>query len=60
MDANNSFPLDPPQQAALAAIVAKPELLQPDKSVIPAELDAVKKTIYPHILEGYSHGGLNE
>jgi hypothetical protein len=61
MNPDNSFPLDPPQLAALAAMVVTPELLQSESALISAQLASPKlstkrKTDY----EDYGHHGLNE
>ena len=61
MNPDNNFPLDPPQLAALAAMVVTPELLQTENTSIPAELVSPKTpTNRKSDYEDYSHHGLNE
>jgi hypothetical protein len=61
MNPDNSFPLDPPQLAALAAMVVTPELLQTENATDQAELVSPKIPTNRIIdYEDYSHHGLNE
>ena len=60
MNLNHSFSLDPAQLAMLTTTDSEPELLQAELSLLPDDIIVVERPLKPNIIEGYSHGGINE